>query len=459
MTRPTHADSFSRTAKMFADAREVATLEDAQERLATFVLQMHVGRGLAHNLSRQAAVLTVVNSATRAFKGGVRVQIVDDARLEVGWRHGEMLSQAVEYYGGAVVRTLDDAHPTICVGEPYSAVPGRPVLRATFDGWTAGVVEGTATPLGERDVFVPAGIAAAGIAVGEAFEYRRGTTITMGRRNQGLSLWRPGAPWMSTDAVGPNDVTFAPGAWWLVGLGHLGQGYLWSIGMLPYTTPGDVRLMLQDDDLVTTANESTGLLLVPDSITNEEKKRKTRVLAEQLDARGFTTTITERRLRAGHRPGGNEPRLALVGVDNPTTRMQLSECGFAFVVDVGLGGGPTHYLDMQLHTFPGPRRSDEITAWCRTISSEAGLLDLPAYRHHAVTGDRCGTVEIANRSVAASFVGAAAGALAVAEAVRALRGDQRHAVIDGSLRALEGLRAVAVESSDLIPNTGVVALG
>ncbi len=458
MTRSLDADSFSRTAKILVDAREVATFDEAEERLAAFILQVHVGRGLAHNRSRQAAVLTTVNSAARAFKGGVHVKITNDVRLQVGWNHGEKLSAAVEHYGGVIVEDLETDHPTICIGEPAGNTPGRPVLRATFDGWTAGVVEGTTSPLQERDLFVPAGIAAAGIAVAEAFEYLRDTAIATGRRNQGMSLWRPGVPWMSLEATGPDDVTYAPSKWWLAGLGHLGQGYLWSIGMLPYTKPADVCLMLQDDDVVTTANESTGLLLIPGAVTNHEKKHKTRTLAALLDARGFSTTITERRLRPSHGPVGDEPRLALIGVDNTTTRAQLSDCGFDLIVDAGLGGGPAHYLDMQLHSFPGPRRSEAITVWRDEVAADEPALDLPAYRDRAGADDECGIVEIANRSVAASFVGATAGALVVAEAARALRNEHRYEVIDGSLRGLEGLRSVAMES-DPIPNTGFSPLG
>ena len=71
------------------------------------------------------------------------------------------------------VETLLPEHPTICVGEPGVCVTGRPVLRATAGGWSAGVVEGDQTPLIEQDSFVPAGIAAGGIAVSEAFEFLR----------------------------------------------------------------------------------------------------------------------------------------------------------------------------------------------------------------------------------------------------------------------------------------------
>lgn len=448
-------DAVSRTAKIFTDSGEAATLEEAHALLDSFVLQVHIGEGLAGHHCRQAAALTVVNAASRAFKGGVRVLVQSDVVLEVGWYTGEPLSHVVQRLGGELIDATINGDPTICIGDVHDGVRGRPVLRATFDGWTGGVVEGTGSPLTERDLFVPAGVAAGGIAVAEAFEFRRGKHLMMGRRDQGLSLWRPEVPWMSADALGPDDVTFAPSQWWLVGLGHLGQGYLWTVGMLPYVTPSDVHLLLQDGDTISTANESTGLLLTRGLIG----KRKTRVLADVLEQRGFRTTISERRLQPGDGPNGDEPRLALIGVDSPDTRLRLSDHGFDFVVDAGLGGGPVHYLDMQLHTFPAERRSDEIAGWQQMRTLDTSLLDLPAYQHMThLDGDQCGTIEVAGRSVAASFVGATAGALVVAEAIRSLRGDHRYSVIDGSLRDLRRVGAVQITDAPPIPNTGYAAL-
>ena len=448
-------DSLSRTAKILLDSGDARSIEEAHATLESFVLQVYVGRGIAGNRSRQAALLTVVNAAARAFEGGVFVHVLEDATVDVGWYCGKTLVDAVRRCGGILVVALGDEHPTICVGEPSSDVRGRPILRATFDGWTGGVVEGAETPLAERDTFVPAGIAAAGIAVAEAFEFRRGKNIYAGRRSQGLSLWKPDAAWLSAAALGPGDVSIAPSSWWIVGLGHLGQGYLWSIGMLPYAMSSDVRLMLQDDDFITKANESTGLLLE----SGWKGRRKTRVLADVLEAQGFNTTITERRLQLGHGPTGDEPRLALIGVDNPETRLRLSDADFEFVVDAGLGGGPVHYLAMQLHTFPSGRASDEITAWKQTRSRDESLLALPAYqRMTETTGDECGTIEVAGRSVAAAFVGATAGALVIAEATRALLGAHRYSVIDASLNDLGGVRAAEAVDAPVIANTGFARL-
>lgn len=443
-------DSFSRTAKIFADDGSATSVEDAELILGSFVLQVRVGRDVAGSRSRQAAVLTIINAAVRAFRGGVRVQLCDDPVIVVGWHHGAALSQAITSYGATLVDKLNGDHPTICVGDPGGEVNGRPVLRATFDAWTAGVVEGPATPLGEQDSFTPAGVAAGGIAVAEAFEFLRGD-IHAGRRSQGISLWQPDVDWLAPAARGPDLVTYAPSRWWIVGLGHLGQSYLWNIGMLRYQSPGEIEVLLQDDDRITVANGSTGLLLDGGHINH----RKTRVLADLLEQHGFITTISERRLQPGDGPRGSEPRLALIGVDNPATRRELSSNRFDLIIDCGLGGGPVEYMAIQVHSFPSGRTSHQVGAWQAARSSSAPLLDLPAYQHHiAKAGDQCGTIELAGRSVAAAFVGATAGALVIAEATRAVHGARRYSVLDTSLRDLHSTAAVTIVPAVSIGNVG-----
>lgn len=443
----TEADSFSRTAKIFADSGEAVTLGDAEATLDSYRLQVTVG-DVGNNVAQQAAVLTIVNSGVRAFRGSVDVHLPTDCRLWTGWYGGMELSAAVVSLGAHIVSELSEDHATICVGDPLETPRGAVVVRVVVRGWSAGVVEGWASPVKEEHPFVLSGIAAGGIAVAEAFEWRRGSNVLAGRRSNGTSLWRPEAPWLGDEAEGPDDVTYAPSGWWLVGLGHLGQGYLWSIGMLPYVDANAVRLMLQDDDLVRSANESTGLLLVPGSTSRLGRTRKTRLLGERLEERGFRTAITERRLERDDGPRGDEPRLALVGVDNADTRRALSSTrGFELIVDGGLGGGPVEYLDVSIHTFPASRQSSDVRSWrAGTVLAPPGI-DLPAYAERtARTGDECGTVEIAGRSVAASFVGATAGALVVAEAIRSIRGEHRHEVLTTSLRDLDTSAAVPADA-------------
>jgi hypothetical protein len=449
------ANAVHRTAKMFADSGEVDSIEAAEAELARYVLQIDVGTGIAGNRTRQAIILTAVNAGARAFLGGVRVRLAEDPVVGFGWDAGRSLLEAVKRYGGMVVSDLEQDVPTVCIGGARPDVSGRPVLRATFDGWTAGVIQGPGTPLLERSWFIPAGVAAAGIAVAEAFQARRGD-LRAGRRPQGISLWRPEEDWLLPAAVGPHDVDIGPSQTWMLGLGHLGQAYLWTLGLLPYADPGMVIAMLQDDDRITKANQSTGLL----TPTGWVGRRKARVLAEVLEDRGFGVAITERRFQPGHGPVESEPRLALVGVDNPETRACLSDAGFEVVIDAGLGGGPVHYLDLQTHTFPAGRRSDEIPAWRdgTRVGGEA-LMGLPAYTRMAEeSGDRCGTVEVAGRAVAAAFVGATASGLVIAEATRYLLGEHRYSVIDASLRDLSSVHAVEAVDPPPAGNPGFARL-
>ena len=99
-----------------------------------------------------------------------------------------------------------------------------------------------------------------------------------------------------------------------MGLGHLGQAYAWALGLLPYEDPAVVELMLQDYDNVVTANESTGML----SAASAVGRKKSRVVAELLEALGFATLITENGDSTRQLVAINpKPGLALVGVDDP----------------------------------------------------------------------------------------------------------------------------------------------
>ncbi len=81
------------------------------------------------------------------------------------------------------------------------------------------------------------------LAVAEVFQRLRGNLA--GDRDVGLSLWDPRAPWRSSS--GP-AVWVAPSKLWVLGLGHLGRAFLWTLGLLPFERPTDVELTLQDFD-------------------------------------------------------------------------------------------------------------------------------------------------------------------------------------------------------------------
>src|SRR5690606_20338696 len=142
--------------------------------------------------------------------------------------------------------------------QPLSSL-SAPVLRVSYDGWTAVAVPTHMDRLPERGEFEPAGILGGALAVSELFQQAVSGGLG-GYRPVGFSLWTPATSWEKAEP-GP-AVKFLPAEAWLVGLGHLGQAYLWTLGLLPYHRPDDVILFLQDTDELKKANLSTSILTV-----------------------------------------------------------------------------------------------------------------------------------------------------------------------------------------------------
>ena len=166
-------------------------------------------------------------------------------------------------------------------------------------------------------------------------------------------------------------------------------------------------------------------------------------MALWCESRGFRTSIVERRFADDFRVGGDEPRVALCGVDNAPARADLEDVGFDRVIEAGLGAGTQEYLAFQTHTFPAHRDARHRWGAQGQQLDEDIAADKPAYRALAQHGlDDCGITTLAGRTVGASFVGAGTAAVVVAELMRMAMGGHRYEVVDGSLRALELRQAV-----------------
>ncbi|MCY3922118.1 MAG: hypothetical protein OXG27_06950, partial [Chloroflexi bacterium] len=401
MNAPT-IDSLHRTAKIELDEGRARTVEHMQRIVNQYVLQIDVGCRVTSSATHQAALLTAVNAARRAFIGGVRVRVRKDGPLIVRWAKGMSLSESVEAFGGTVVRSLSDEYCTLAIGNLPERPAGSRVLYITWQGWSGGVVEEQADRLPETHGFPLAGMLAGALGVSETFQHIRGYPVA-GRRPVGLSLWDPTKDWRDESAFGAVGHYLLPSRLWLIGLGHLGQAYAWAVGLLPYSNPTEVSLMLQDFDTIAEANESTGMLSDDSSVG----RKKTRAVASRLEDLGFCTSISERTFDSCTQRSANEPGLALVGVDDPEPRHVLENARFDLIVDAGLGGGPRSYLDILVHSFPSGIQA--AAAWSgQRRSMEAAAADQPAYRAlgHQIAATttqpegeiRCGILELAGRS-------------------------------------------------------------
>lgn len=414
------ADNFHRLTKVLADSGESPTLEAAASTFASYGVRIVLRSRVAHSIIDQVIALTAINTAARSFLGNVVVEAPDDLRLIAPGFEGQPL---VEFLNWAGVKTelsiAPSRWPIIEVGE--STPTGARGIRAWADGWSYGI--GTHDG-GRAPFFAPACVAAAGLAVSEAFSVLRGDNAYAGRRALHLSLWTPELVGGQPGAQGPVDVMLP--SVWLVGLGHLGQAYAWTMGFMK--AAAGAKVFLQDIDVVTRSTLSTSVL----SNVCDISQHKTRVAAAWLEARGFQTHLVERRFDGSQRVAPSEPQRALFGVDNAAARRVLENAGFAHVVDAGLGSGFKDFRAMRIRTFPGP--SSAALLWASQPAVN-GAEHAAAYRHLLASGaDPCGVTTLATRSVGAPFVGCVAAGHAISALVRNTLGESPYPAIDLNLR-------------------------
>ena len=205
----------------------------------------------------------------------------------------------------------------------------------------------------------------------------------------------------------------------MLGLGHLGNAYLWALGTLPYERANAARIFLNDFDSVEVENIETGLLFTHADL----ERTKARTCAAWLERRGFRTRLLERRFDSYFRCQHDEPRLALCGFDSNPPRRELASAEFAQVIESGLGGTSNNFDKLSLHVLPNPRCVHKL--WPDLSEEEEkrreAYQDRMAQENEAYARsglDECGRIEFAGKSIAVPFVGATAGCFVVAEALR-----------------------------------------
>jgi hypothetical protein len=441
-TQFSQADQLHRLVKEALDSGAASSVAEAETMFRGYRLAVTIG-GEAHDPGHQATLLTTVALARRVFLGGVWVSGDLAVPLKAPLPLGDTLAAAVTALGGLLVGEPGEDTPTIAIGGPSRSRAGAQFHVRTFQaGWRAGIIPAHAeapAALGNATNTLASMLAAA-LAVSEAFRFVRGGDQAAGRRPLGLSLWDPSpeVDWLTEGGDGP-DMLYLPSRLWVVGLGHLGQAYLWALGLLPYADPSALSLVLQDVDVITPSTESTSILTDASLVG----RKKTRAMAAWAERRGFTTSIHERLFGADFRRQPDEPAVALCGLDNALGRRALDRVGFDIVVEAGLGRGHRDFTTMRVHTLPGSRAASAI--W--NGPDDHGADDIPeraAYRKMLNEGvlDQCGVTLLAGKAVGAPFVGAVAASLVMAEVIRLLHGGPVHQVLDLDLHGLDHRSAV-----------------
>ncbi len=437
--KPPTEDSFCRLSRAIVE-RHRCTYAEALEILGRLRLNLICGEEIRASAALQAALLTAINAGKRSFLGGVSVSLPATAASLLPWPSGGALKDIASELGARLEAPARSqmAH-TLYFGK--AADPVEDELSVLCNGWRGGVAPAEQqVSLESAHDFALGGVLAGALGVAKGFLRVSGLSSRFVTEAQGVSLWRPDLDWRSAEADGPK-LELLPLNLWLLGLGHLGQAYLWNLGLLPYPRGSKAAMFLQDFDRVVAANWNAGLLCDDGS----PGQFKTRLCTRWLEARGFETRIVERPFDELTKRGGEEPFIALCGFDNVKSRSLLEGAEFDLVVECGLGGDTENFDDVLLHTFPGASQK------AREIWGEGAAAGRarPNGSLSKAFGDLkdCGILleTLQGKAISSSFVGAYAGVLVVGELLRGLHGGVRCELIKAQLRSNDPPGVVRLE--------------
>ncbi|MBP6379869.1 MAG: hypothetical protein KA312_05575 [Sphingorhabdus sp.] len=396
--------ALTRIAKSLVESEGIS-FDEAQARLRQLSLEIVVGEN-ATTLTAHAAILTAVSVGSRTFIGGVRIagytsqplnssfplraRMLDAAALEVG---------ASDFDGAASHR--------IIIGSSGAAQPGD--IWTGWQGWQcAAAPYSLDCDNGDNPL---TGIAAGALAVSVAFNTAR--NLNSSDRAE-VNLW----PTVEGEAAPNFTEIFLPGALWIVGLGNLGQAYVWALSSLPYSDPSQVTLVIQDRDRVTEENWATSVLVRQEVYG----ALKTKVAETWGLSCGFDVRRIDRRLLSSDRLDRDEPRVALCGVDKINVRAGMADIGFECIVDAGLGRTADDFDRYRVTVFDVERPINKHFEGSHDTMPIGRVPEEDAYKVLEKEIGNCGAVEIAGASVATAFVSAIAAAVVVTRAIAVVSG-------------------------------------
>jgi hypothetical protein len=406
--------------------------QEAMDKLCELKLNLVCGSAIGNSIPLQAALLTAVNTGKRAFLGGIFITIPEDVNTLIPWPNSTYLNDIIVELGGQIVQQPVDGVFSLKFG--LSASIDENSLEVVCNSWQGGFSNGDSDiRLLESNNIPLGGIAAGALGVGTAFLRLTNIQVSAGDVSTGISLWRPDLGWLDDEANGP-EVIFLPEKFWLLGLGHLGQAYLWNIAFLPYPDSSQISVLLQDYDKMSEANLSAGLICEEEN----DKQYKTRICSNWLEERGFKTIISERKFDESTKCNSSEPLIALCGFDSAVSRLHLEDAGFDLIVEAALGGNLSLFDNIILHTFPNASKSPKVI-WGNLNSTDQEINSVVLEKFSHLKENECGIIaqNLASKAISTAFVGALAGALAIAELLRALNGGKRYDLIVAQVRSLQ----------------------
>ncbi len=410
------------------------SIEEAVERMKKSSVFLIADDKIKTSLTLQIAFITTINISVRVFKGTVCIQMPDDTPNLLPFKQ-KSFNKLVKSFG-AQKKSPGKKDLKILFGiECYD----NNCIESISSGWRGGInfYNQKRVVLNDSQSKIPLGaILSASLATFYAFCKHFELIDNIKLMNTGLSLWNlnAGINWFNNANEGPENV-YLPGEIWMLGLGHLGQAYSWTIGLLPNKNPSECLFLLQDADVIGEENVGSQVLCNIEDIG----RPKTRVCLEFLEQFGLKTQIIEKPYIEGDSNQfwmENFPVL-LNGVDNIEARKGISKDNIKFYLDGATNGMFSLFDSFTMkNVFQISENLDEI--W-KSDNTKNNILNKNLYdRYEKEHG--CGV--IGKTGISAPFVGTFGSTIIISELLRAFNGGKKYSIVSTQMRDLIGLSVV-----------------
>ncbi|HLN20723.1 MAG TPA: ThiF family adenylyltransferase [Bacteroidales bacterium] len=416
-------------------------LIEANKLMSNARIWLIAGESIRESVAQQIAFLTTLNIAQRVFLGGVNCLLPSAIPNLLKLKSVNFTDLATKYGGSITDKYPDKSEIKILFGvECYD----ENCIEATSSGWRGGVnffeekrviFENAKNPVSLGPV------AAASLACYFAFcKIFRVNEMNFGI-NTGISLWNlnSASEWYLDKNDGPQQ-PHVPRNVWALGLGHLGQAYLWTLGLMPIDEPSKVLFLLQDDDIVGEENIGSQVLCSNSNIGFP----KTRACLQFLESLDFKTQIIEKRFLSGNSEENwikSFPFL-LNGVDNTETRKSINKNNLKLFLD-GATNGSSSLFDS--FTLKNVTRIDKEPNLLWPKEEKSKPLHKNLYDRYEKE-NKCGI--ITNIGVSVPFVGLFGSVFIISELLRAVNQGRIYSIVSLMMRDLSSINAVELGTYD-----------
>lgn len=418
--------NIERTAIVLAEKKNIS-VDEAEDLLLRSTIVLEAGDEIKRSYTLQVAFLTCYNAGARIFKGGVFCEIPEDIpNLTdiIGETFNEVLDSLFSLLPNQM---LSSSYPKILFGKSPQKVNE---VEVVCSGWQGGLnfCDSEKFILNNSYTKVPLGGAlASSYALFWAFNRTFSMTEDLWSESFGYSLWDNSleSDWNESKGEGPVEIRL-PSKVWIVGLGHLGQAYLWILSLLSGNK--NVEMLLQDYDVLGKENLGAQLL----SFAPQIGFYKTRICSEFIEKVGFKSRILEKKFNGADQQDTSlkDFEVLITGLDNLASRREINPDRFKICLDGATNGKVLNFDSFTLKNLKfSEKKPSEI--WKEDNSIKGEIFHDNLFRMVEEKGG-CGI--LTNIGISTPFVGVFGGAILVAELLKSLKKEKMISSFSGKMR-------------------------